>query len=384
MPAARVLFVSHTGQMAGAELILLDVVKPWAGAAAFLFEDGPLHQALAKQGLSVAVSRWGRGLTNVHRDGSLLKAIPLVGRMGAIILDIARQAHVSDVVYANSQKAFVLSAIATTIVRRPLIWHLHDIINAAHFGRAQRRLQVGLANLRASKVIVPSQAAADAFVAEGGRPDLVEVVANGLDMPPDMRSPTELRSLLGLPRGPLAGVFSRLAAWKGQHVMLQALAHVPDIHCIIAGDAMFGEHAYASRLRAIADELKIADRVHFLGYRNDVASLMRSVDVMVHPSVDPEPFGRTLVEAMLSGVPVIATNAGAAPDILDGGKAGALIPPGDPDALAAALRVILLRPEGLATQLDYARARAREYYGMDRMLTSISDAIGRVAGGAAA
>jgi glycosyltransferase involved in cell wall biosynthesis len=111
---------------------------------------------------------------------------------------------------------------------------------------------------------------------------------------------------------------------------------------------------------------------------------MSAVDAVIHPSTDPEPFGRTLVEAMLAGVPVIATDAGAASDILEGGKAGTLVPPGDADALATAIKQIMARPPELQAQLDYASARARSHYGVAQMLQTISTAIGRVVQGTAA
>jgi glycosyltransferase involved in cell wall biosynthesis len=384
MGAPRVMFVSHTGSISGAELVLLDVVQPWAGATAFLFEDGPFDQALARKGLKVTVSHWGQGLSQVRRDSSILKVVPLVGRLCAIVVEVTRAARRHDVVYANSQKAFVLGAIATTLARRPLIWHLHDIITGVHFGAMQRRVQVALANFCATKVIVPSQVAADAFIAEGGRKNLVEVVANGLDTIPESKSPAEIRQELGLPDGPLVGVFSRLAPWKGQHVVVQALAQLPGVSCIIAGDALFGEQAYAARLSKMVDDLGLAGRVHFLGQRSDVPRLMSAVDAVIHPSIDPEPFGRTLVEAMLAGVPVIATDAGAASDILEAGKAGTLVPPDDADALAKAIRLVMSRPAGLPAQLDHAADRARSHYGVAQMLQSISGLIGRVATGAAA
>ncbi|CAN5266038.1 glycosyltransferase family 4 protein [soil metagenome] len=376
------MFVSHTGQMSGAELVLLDVVQPWAGASAFLFEDGPLHQALASRDLHVTVSRWGQGLTQVRRDSSILKVVPLAGRLCAIVIELARAARGHDIVYANSQKAFVLSAIATTLARRPLVWHLHDIISAAHFGAMQRRVQVMLANFCVAQVIVPSQAAADAFIAEGGRKALVAVVPNGLEIAPDSKSPAEIRQELGLPDGPLIGVFSRLAAWKGQHVVLQALTQLPGVNCIIAGDAMFGEQPYADRLNKMVVELGLAGRVQFLGRRSDVARLMQAIDAVIHPSIDPEPFGRTLVEAMLAGVPVIATDAGAASDILEAGRAGTLVPPNDAEALAQAIRRVLAKPAGLGGQLDYAMTRARIHYGLTQMLQTISGLIGRAAAAA--
>jgi glycosyltransferase involved in cell wall biosynthesis len=379
MPLPRVMFVNHTSKIAGAELVLLDLVQPWQRASAFLFEDGPLNGAMNQRGLNVITSRFGRGLSGIRRDRSLWKAAPLAYRLCAIVTEIGYAARRHDVIYANSQKAFVLAALATLFARRPLVWHLHDIIDGAHFGSMQRRLQVALANRLASRVIVPSEAAAAAFVDAGGRRDLVAVVPNGVSVAPDLSARDAIRKELGLPDAPLAGVFSRLAPWKGQHVLLQAIARLPGVHGVIVGDALFGESDYAARLRALAAELGIAERVHFLGHRHDVPKLMHAVDVMVHPSVDPEPFGRTLVEAMLAGVPVIATDTGAASDILEGGKAGTLVRPDDADAIAAAIARALADPAALRSQLDYAAGRARTHYGVAQMLNSVSALIQRVA-----
>jgi glycosyltransferase involved in cell wall biosynthesis len=384
MSNERVLFVGHTGQIGGAELILLDVVEGRQQSSVFLFEEGPLSKAVADKGIDLILSKWGNGLTQFHRDSSPLAAFPLVGRLAAIVLEIARASRRYDVVYANGQKAFILASIASVIARRPLIWHLHDIISSDHFGATQRRAQVLLANACATKVIVPSQAAATAFIEAGGKRELVDIVPNGLTIQPDPTSPDELRQRLGLPAGPLVGVFSRLAAWKGQHVLVEAVAKLPGVNCIIVGDALFGEQDYAARLNRMVSDLGVTDRVRFLGHRNDVPKLMKAVDVMVHPSIDPEPFGRTLVEAMLAGVPVVATNAGAAPDILEGGKAGTLVPPNDAAALASAISAVLARPEQLSGQLEYASVRARVHYSLNQMLDTIGLVIRKAQAGALA
>jgi glycosyltransferase involved in cell wall biosynthesis len=381
MDRPRVVFVNHTSTMSGAEMVLCDAVGPWRGATAFLFEDGPLATALRERGLAVVRARHGSGLSSLRRDGSPWRAIPLAGRLAATILALARTAKAHDVVYANSQKAFVLSALAAALVRRPLIWHLHDILDPAHFGAAQRGLQVRLANAFAARVVVPSQAAADAFVAAGGRRDLIEIVPNGLDLDGEPGDPAALRTSLGLPHGPLVGVFSRLAPWKGQHVVLEALARSPGTACIVAGTALFGEDAYANGLHARAAERGLADRVHFLGQRGDVTRLMRAVDAVIHPSIAPEPFGRTLVEAMLVGTPVIATDTGAAAEILDRGAAGTLVPPGDAGALADAIARVLSAPPGLSAQVARAQATARTRYGAARMQASLAEIVRRVAAG---
>lgn len=363
----RVLFVSHTGTMSGAELVLRDVVQAWPGSQAFLFEGGPLAEALREAGLTIRLAAPGADLSGLRRDVSPVHALPVLGRLARLARDLARAARGCDVVYANSQKAFLLAAIPARLVGRPLVWHLHDILDGAHFGRAQRLVQARLANACAARVIVPSRAAADAFVQAGGRRDRVTVVPNGLDLRLDPRPAADLRTELGLPAGPLVGVFSRLAAWKGQDVVIEALTEVPGLRCVVVGSALFGEDSYAAGLRDLAAARGVADRVLFLGQRSDVPRLMQAVDAVVHPSVDPEPFGRTLVEAMLAGVPVIATDAGASREILDGGAFGTLVPPRRPDRIAAALAEILARPEDFAERTRLARERALARYGAARM-----------------
>ena len=89
------------------------------------------------------------------------------------------------------------------------------------------------------------------------------------------------RAELGVPKAPVIGVFSRLAPWKGQHVVLEALANTPGVSCIIAGSALFGEEAYEQRLRQMVRDLALGERVHFLGQRSDVPRLMRAVDAVI-------------------------------------------------------------------------------------------------------
>jgi glycosyltransferase involved in cell wall biosynthesis len=383
----RVLFVNHAGVIAGAEMVLLDVARGRGDTSlVFLFEDGPMRAALDKAGTAAIVSRRAGSLSRVKRDRSLLRAAPMLARLLATTAEIRANARDHDVVYANSQKAFVLAAIAARLAGKPLVWHLHDILSDAHFGAAQRKLVVWLANRFAKRVIVPSRATGDAFVAAGGTSRLVRVVANGLDIPAADRPSQDraaARAEAGLPDGFLIGVFSRLAPWKGQHIALQALSSLPGARLVIVGDALFGEDAFAARLRDDATTLGLADRVVFLGHRTDVPALMRLMDVVVHPSIAAEPFGRTLVEAMLCRVPVVAANTGAVAEILDNGRAGTLVPPGDVAALAEALLSLHDRPAPAASRLDHAEARAKTVYGQAGMRAGIDIVLSDLMAGAA-
>jgi glycosyltransferase involved in cell wall biosynthesis len=147
------------------------------------------------------------------------------------------------------------------------------------------------------------------------------------------------RAELGLPAGaPCFGIFGTLLEWKGHHVFLRAarlvLDAVPEARALIIGEAPERGGAYREALGRLARELGIADRVLFLGFREDVPELMQLLQVIVHASVTPEPFGRVIVEAMAMGKPVVATGAGGPLEIIANGVDGYLVPAGQAEAMA--------------------------------------------------
>ena len=337
----RILFVSHCAQLSGAEFILFDIAHSFrSNSQVFLFEDGPLRLHMEAAGISTTIGHRLTDLFSVRRDSKPTMNLPVLGAISRATLQLSRMARRHQLVYAGSQKAFVTAALASPLARRPLIWHLQDIMTRDHFGAKQIAVAINLANKVAARVIVPTRAVAEAFCAAGGKSSIIRVVPNGVSVPTETRSldRDKLRVELDLPSGFLISVVGRLARWKGQRVMLEALSLLPGAQCIIVGDAMFGEDAYAEELYRLVDVLRLGDRVRFLGRRADVARLMRASDIVVHTSVKPEPFGRVIIEAMLCGTPVAATRAGGVPEILSGGLGALLYPPGDSVALAELLQ----------------------------------------------
>ncbi|MGC4083749.1 MAG: glycosyltransferase family 4 protein [Vicinamibacterales bacterium] len=177
-----------------------------------------------------------------------------------------------------------------------------------------------------------------------------------------------LRRQLGLSGKTVVGLFGRLSPWKGQHVALEALAELPDVHLLLVGDALFGETQYEQTLRRRCDDLSLTDRVHFTGFRHDVPQLMKSVDIVVHASTAPEPFGRVIVEGMLARRPVVATRAGGVEEIVRDGETGLLVTPGDPRALASAIRSLLDRHDTANCMVAAARADAERRFTVDAMV----------------
>jgi glycosyltransferase involved in cell wall biosynthesis len=380
----RVLFLDHTGGIGGAELVLLDFVK-WHGAAGsvVLFAEGPFRERLEEVGAEVKVLPAPGSVSRVSRKGKMVTN--LRSGPGALVLArrVARLSEGYDLLYANSQKAFVVGALAGRIVSKPVIWHLHNLLTPDHFSKGHRWLAVALANHLVERVIVNSRATAEAFVESGGRAEKVRLVYNGIDPAPfESVTQTEvdaLRRELGLDGVPVVGVFSRLAPGKGHHVLLEALTRLPGVHALLAGSAVFGEHPYAEALRDQCKALGIEDRVHFAGFRRDIPQLMRLSQVVTHPAVEPEPFGRVIVEGMLAGRPVVATRAGGAVEIVEDGTSGVLVPPRDATALAGALRDLLADPARADALAEAGRKVALEFFSLQAMLEGIARQLQEVA-----
>ena len=202
--------------------------------------------------------------------------------------------------------------------------------------------------------------------ADGSR---VRIVHNGIDLEsyaPDPGSAV-LRREYGLdPERPTVGMVGVLVPWKGFDVFVDAaarLAHrAPRAVFFIVGDEIYdtrGHRGYRRHLEEKVRGLGLEGRVFFTGFRRDVPAIMNSLDVVVHASVRPEPFGRVILEAMACGRPVIATDAGGAPEVLGrDGSAGILVPPGDARAMAEAVLELLRAPARRARMGQAGRERA--------------------------
>ncbi len=176
----------------------------------------------------------------------------------------------------------------------------------------------------------------------------------------------------------MVGLFGRIAPWKGQHVFLEALARLDGVHGVVVGEALFGEEDDARMLPALAKELGLRDRLRFLGFQEDVRPWMGACDVVVHTSTAPEPFGRVIAEAMLLERPVVATRGGGVEELVEHGVTGLLVPPGDAQALAGAVRHVLSHPQEAAALARRARRRAMRLFALEGMIDRIAQALERL------
>jgi glycosyltransferase involved in cell wall biosynthesis len=361
----KILFLDQSGKPGGAELCLLDVAKEYRDRCLVcLFAEGSFRKMLEAEQIPVKVLATP---LSIQKNSNVLQGLYSIGQLMPLVVNVARLSRQYDLIYANTQKALVVGALASILSRRPLVYHLHDILSTEHFSRTNQRIAVTLANRCASLVIANSQASQTAFIAAGGQQKLTQVVYNGFNsscyqVARSQRDAT--RQTLGLSTEDfVVGHFSRLAPWKGQHILIEALSHCSSsVRVILVGDALFGEQDYVQQLRKQVTELGLEQRVQFLGFRSDVADLMAACDLVAHTSTAPEPFGRVIVEAMLSGTPVVAAAAGGAIELVEHEVTGWLVTPGDSLKLAMIIQQCYEQPDRVRMIVEQTQKLASQRF----------------------
>lgn len=390
-PPRRVLVVTHTGDVGGAETALLRLIGALDPARFAVrvttLEDGDLVQRFNDAGVLVSVLDAGR-LARVTRERTIASPFAVL-RNARDTLRTARRlrAHVRadgpDLVVANSLKAAVLLAVAMPGTRTPWVWHLHDRLASDYLPAPVAAAMRLLARLGPRRVVANSRATARAL-GRSGRGKTV-VAYPGVEASAFHREVTEERD------GPV-GLIGRVSRTKGQAEFLDAAEVVarsrPDVRFRIVGAALFEDRddEEALRRRTASSQL-LAPRVEWAGWSSDVPAELRRLGLFVHASPTPEPFGQIVVEATLAGVPVVATDAGGVPEILDpegtGGQAiaegvrrtaaGLLVRPGDAQALARAMLWALDHPAESTDAARRAQADAAERFGIERTAAVVQD-----------
>lgn len=223
------------------------------------------------------------------------------------------------------------------LFRRPLVGTMQGIPSEPLSPLHRRTLEDFGAFIMISEVV------RQRYVATGGRAEIAELMPNPCDPEPisdELRATA--REQFGLPADArVVGIVGRVVPWKGQREFLAAaerlLERVPDAFALIVGDTVDGADEYMRDLRSRASTSPHANRIRFTGYVQDMRRAYAVLDVAVHASIEPEPFGLVVIEALGYGIPIVAANTGAPPEIVDDGVDGFLVDPHDTDALAGAL-----------------------------------------------
>lgn len=290
------------------------------------------------------------------------------GALGAVKAAIADADP--DIVHTQLEFSNILGTTAAHQLGLPSISTLHTLDRPPRWSRdaVRLRLMSWLLLRRAASVVAVSDSAGRHFAGRSGAArGLVTTIHNGIDLKP-FTAPvdrTAVRDSLGVP-GDAALVLTvavlRPAKGIGDmlHAMRHALEHIPSAHYLIVGDG-----PDRARLEALAADLGVAERVTFAGHRDDVPSLLGAADLFVLPS-HTEALPTVLMEAMAAGLPVVATEVGGIPEMVERGVSAHLVPAESPRLLADAVTRVLAAPLQAAAMGKAGRRLALDRFDIDR------------------
>jgi glycosyltransferase involved in cell wall biosynthesis len=376
----RVVFIDHCARLSGGELALARIIEALdVDAHVILGEDGPLVPRLQASGISVEVLPLAEAAVDLRKDTVSPRSLGLRGPLDTALyvprLAARLRALKPDIVHTNTLKSGLYGGLAARLAGAPAVWHLHDRLSADYLpSQAVKLMRTAIQRIPTALV-----ANSEASLATAGRVPSggAWVVPNPVRLPEQPKPVnTEVK---------VVGMVGRLAPWKGQQVFLDAFADAfpnSDVRAAIVGAPLFGsgEERYEADLRRQAQELGIAERVQFRGFRADVDAELKRLDVLVHASTVPEPFGQVILEGMAAGIPVIATSGGGAGEIATDELNALLHPPGDRQALAAALRRMAADPALRQRLAGAGRERAAEF-GEDVIAARLNQLYGEILAG---
>lgn len=353
--AARLLHTIETGNPGGAENMMLSLVDNLPmerfRSRFMLVKSGWLHEQVKKRGLAVDLVRL-RSLVDIRF------VFRLVG--------ICRR-HRTQIVHSHEFYTNTLGALAAKLFGCAHVAVIHG--NLDYLRPLHRRLfyRAGLA--LGSKFVTVSYALQEDLARRlrVPRPRIL-VIHNGVPVSPlpDRKKRAEARRLLGIGESPSVAIIGSLYQVKGHHVLLDAMPElllaVPDLKCLFIGR---GVRANTKALREKA--APFGDAVIFYGYRDRVDELLPGIDVLALPS-DYEGLSLSLCEAMIMGIPAVATRVGGNPEVISDGRDGFLVPPRDPKKLAEKLCLLLTDPVLRRQMGRSARTTIIEGFSIDQMI----------------
>jgi glycosyltransferase involved in cell wall biosynthesis len=367
-----VIYLDHTARWSGGEIALLRLLtavdRSRYEPLVVLAEDGPLAAKLREAGIETEVLPLAGRVREVRKDtlrgpALLRQASASAAALAGYAREVARLARRRGAValHCNSLKSDLYGALAGRLAGIPVVWHVRDHIDPSYLPGPAVRAFRALARFLPTRVIAITDSVHGRLCPGGPPPGRSVVVRDGLSAE-ELAAAPEPAPFAEWSRRPVrVGLVGRFVEWKGQHVFLEAAERLvtsgrdDGARFVLVGAALFGEDDYAAEIERRAAAL--GGRAELLGFRPDIAAVLTELDILVHASVTPEPFGQVVIEGMAAGLPVIATDGGGVREIVRHGEDGLLVPMGDAAALADALAGLLADP-ARASRLAVAGHRA--------------------------
>lgn len=373
------LYVSDSPTVSGAEVVLLNYLD------AFKPPEFRTHVFLRRSNQRLVAEVEARGISYTAADSFATTPIRTtlnpreLAHFSVAILRTARtlarviREHEVDIVHTTMYPASLYAAIASRMTGRRQIWHEHNIKRLHAVNRRIYRWVGGTCY----NVLGPSDAVTAPLLDAGVDRTKVRTLYNGINLASfsgdSVDVPGIRRELGAAPGERLVGLFGQMLPYKGHTTLIDAapaiLAACPQTRFFFVGaleNAPYQE-ALQARLRAQGLETRFV----FTGWRRDVPALMAAMDVVVVPTLTPEPAALSLMEGMAMERPLVATRTGGTAELIIDGETGLLFEPGDAGALARLVTAVLTDEE-LARRLGRAgRQRVSERFSLARHLAEV-------------
>ena len=370
-----ILYVNHVSNIGGAETSLIDIIDNISSKYGIIV-------ACPDSGDLVAKLRQ-RDAEHVRIQGGVIirtfNPLSLIAFAYYFVINTVKLSHIIKsrkvrIIHANSFTACLFCSIPARIHSIPLVWHMRDLVKMRLFNK----IFVSYAGSMANEVVATTTVMKNNLIFLGVKPEKISIINNGIDLTKYNTSTTSreiIRKEFGISlHAPLIGIVGQLTAWKGHRDFIGAASIVveryPSAKFLIVGKTIIGDSDYRLELEDLVAKFGLKRHIIFTGFRTDMSNVMAALDILVNASWK-EPFGRTIVESMAAGKPVIATNAGGVPEIIENEVDGILVPPRNPQRLADGVLKILNDPELGRKIGDAGGKTVRQKFSLERQMRKI-------------
>jgi glycosyltransferase involved in cell wall biosynthesis len=378
----RLLYLDQiglTGYLGGSHRSLLDVLSSMRSrghdvALACPYDDVLTHEA-KRIGATIFLFRYFKPFnTRIEWRGfrtfnwfAAVANLCIYGLAGVFLFRLIRKCG-ADVVHSNDQYLGISAGLACKAAAKPCIWHVRAIPS-----RSVPRILIQfyglLGRLLADRILVNSKATGQFLLSSPARRK-VSVVYNGIDVQSylNLDDGARIRRGLNIPFDePVVAIFGRVIPLKGHDVLVEAIhrcdKELNPFLLIVGHYDEAGDHYRALQKRISL--LGLDSQVRFAGHQSDIRPYLAVADMVVSASIEAESFGRTLVEGMAAGKPIIATRIGGHTEVVKDGVTGVLVDPASPEALSGQISRLIRNPSLAASMGRSGRERAIETFGMD-------------------
>ncbi len=376
----RVLLVTETGEIGGAEINLLSIAtelhsRRW-DVAAVVPAEGPLTRRLRQAGVPVTVvPRLPFVSTSLefHSNRKIpnflsLPANALVGLLWALRLYSLFRQERPCIVHTVSMWTHVFAGLAGRLAGCPVVWHFQSIVSPEAGLGLYRMLVRWWGRVVPDRIVCLSAPIAAQF--EGWRrlEEKTLVIWPSVDLEkfrPSHRAPCHQSDVITI------GTVARLTPWKGHQVALKAAQLLKSqgfrFRWLFTGDASLGSSKYLAFLRDFVEQWSIGDCVEFVGWIDDISEFYQGLDLFIHVPIEPEPFGMVLIEAMATGLPIVTTTGGGTEEMIEP-AGGRLVQPGRAHPIVAAVREICTSSQEMLRRGKMARDFAERVLNMEQYM----------------